>query len=257
MKIVRFCADGSTSYGILEEDGGIRQLAGCPFDSLEESGETTHLDNVSVLAPVGTPRLIGVGLNYLAHAEEGGSTPPELPMLFMLPATAILDPEEPIIYPRQGQNVHYEGELTVIVGKKARRVNEADALDYVFGYTCGNDVSERVIQAKEMGNGCLLIGKGFDTFKPLGPYIATGLDSTNLEMTTRLNGEVKQHTNTDDLIFSVAQLIAYISEAITLLPGDAIMTGTPSGVGPVQPGDVVEIEISGVGVLRNPVVAEE
>ena len=257
MKIVRFCADGSTSYGILEEDGGIRQLAGCPFDSLEESGETTHLDNVSVLAPVGTPRLIGVGLNYLAHAEEGGSTPPELPMLFMLPATAILDPEEPIIYPRQGQNVHYEGELTVIVGKKARRVSEADALDYVFGYTCGNDVSERVIQAKEMGNGCLLIGKGFDTFKPLGPYIATGLDSTNLEMTTRLNGEVKQHTNTDDLIFSVAQLIAYISEAITLLPGDAIMTGTPSGVGPVQPGDVVEIEISGVGVLRNPVVAEE
>ena len=257
MKIVRFCADGSTSYGILEEDGGIRQLAGCPFDSLEESGETTHLDNVSVLAPVGTPRLIGVGLNYLAHAEEGGSTPPELPMLFMLPATAILDPEEPIIYPRQGQNVHYEGELTVIIGKKGRRVSEADALDYVFGYTCGNDVSERVIQAKEMGNGCLLIGKGFDTFKPLGPYIATGLDSTNLEMTTRLNGEVKQHTNTDDLIFSVAQLIAYISEAITLLPGDAIMTGTPSGVGPVQPGDVVEIEISGVGVLRNPVVAEE
>ncbi len=257
MKIVRFCADGSTSYGILEEDGGIRQLAGCPFDSLEESGETTHLDNVSVLAPVGTPRLIGVGLNYLAHAEEGGSTPPELPMLFMLPATAILDPEEPIIYPRQGQNVHYEGELTVIIGKKARRVSEADALDYVFGYTCGNDVSERVIQAKEMGNGCLLIGKGFDTFKPLGPYIATGLDSTNLEMTTRLNGEVKQHTNTDDLIFSVAQLIAYISEAITLLPGDTIMTGTPSGVGPVQPGDVVEIEISGVGVLRNPVVAEE
>ena len=257
MKIVRFCADGSTSYGILEEDGGIRQLAGCPFDSLEESGETTHLDNVSVLAPVGTPRLIGVGLNYLAHAEEGGSTPPELPMLFMLPATAILDPEEPIIYPRQGQNVHYEGELTVIIGKKARRVSEADALDYVFGYTCGNDVSERVIQAKEMGNGCLLIGKGFDTFKPLGPYIATGLDSTNLELTTRLNGEVKQHTNTDDLIFSVAQLIAYISEAITLLPGDTIMTGTPSGVGPVQPGDVVEIEISGVGVLRNPVVAEE
>ena len=257
MKIVRFCADGSTSYGILEDGGGIRQLAGCPFDSLEESGETTHLDNVSVLAPVGTPRLIGVGLNYLAHAEEGGSTPPELPMLFMLPATAILDPEEPIIYPRQGQNVHYEGELTVIIGKKARRVSEADALDYVFGYTCGNDVSERVIQAKEMGNGCLLIGKGFDTFKPLGPYIATGLDSTNLEMTTRLNGEVKQHTNTDDLIFSVAQLIAYISEAITLLPGDTIMTGTPSGVGPVQPGDVVEIEISGVGVLRNPVVAEE
>ena len=177
-------------------------------------------------------------------------------MLFMLPATAILDPEEPIVYPHQGQNVHYEGELSVVIGKKARRVAEADALDYVLGYTCGNDVSERVIQAQEMANGCLLIGKGFDTFKPLGPYIATGLDSTNLELTARLNGEVKQHTNTDDLIFTVAQLIAYISDAVTLLPGDVIMTGTPSGVGPVQPGDVVEIEISGVGVLRNPVVAE-
>ena len=257
MKILRYGANGSTSYGILEEDGAIRQLAGCPFESLDESGETTHLDNVSVLAPIGMPRLIGVGLNYLAHAEESGATPPDQPMLFMLPSTAVLDPEEPIVYPRQGQNVHFEGELSVIIGKKARRVAEADALDYVFGYTCGNDVSERVIQANEMSNGCMLIGKGFDTFKPLGPYIATGLDSTNLELTTRVNGEVKQHTNTDDLIFPVAQLIAYISEAVTLLPGDVIMTGTPSGVGPVQPGDVVEIEISGVGVLRNPVVAEE
>ncbi|MDE0429530.1 MAG: fumarylacetoacetate hydrolase family protein [Caldilineaceae bacterium] len=256
MKILRYTAGGATSYGILEEDGTIRRLASCPFDSLEVSGETANLDDVKVLAPVASPRLIGVGPNYLAHAEEGGKEPPDLPMLFMLPATAILDPEEPIIYPRQGQNVHYEGELTVVIGKKARRVTEADALDCVLGYTCGNDVSERVIQANEMANGCLLIGKGFDTFKPLGPYIATGLDSTDLELTTRLNGEVKQHTNTDDLIFTVAQLIAYISEAVTLLPGDVIMTGTPSGVGPVQPGDVVEIEISGVGVLRNPVVAE-
>ena len=256
MKILRYAAGGAKSYGILEEDGTIRQLASCPFDSLEVSGETAKLDDVKVLAPVASPRLIGVGLNYLAHAEEGGKEPPDLPMLFMLPATAILDPEEPIIYPRQGQNVHYEGELTVVIGKEARRVTEADALDCVLGYTCGNDVSERVIQANEMANGCLLIGKGFDTFKPLGPYIATGLDSTNLELTTRLNGEVKQHTSTDDLIFTVAQLIAYISEAVTLLPGDVIMTGTPSGVGPVQPGDVVEIEISGVGVLRNPVVAE-
>ncbi len=256
MKMLRYSANDEIRFGILEEDGTVRQMTSCPWDSMEESGETTHLDNVRVLAPIGKPRLIGVGLNYLAHAEEGGQTPPDQPMLFMLPSTAILDPEEAIVYPKQGQNVHYEGELTVIMGKKARRVSEADALDHVLGYTCGNDVSERVIQANEMANGCMLIGKGFDTFKPIGPYIATGLDSTNLELTTRLNGEVKQHTNTDDLIFSVAQLIAYISEAITLLPGDVIMTGTPSGVGPVQPGDVVEIEISGVGVLRNPVVAE-
>ena len=256
MKILRYSDNDEVRYGILEEDGTVRQMTSCPWDSMEESGETTHLDNVRVLAPIGKPRLIGVGLNYLAHAEEGGQTPPDQPMLFMLPSTAILDPEEAIVYPKQGQNVHYEGELTVIIGKEARRVTEAEALDCVLGYTCGNDVSERVIQANEMANGCMLIGKGFDTFKPIGPYIATGLDSTNLELTTRVNGEVKQHTNTDDLIFTVAQLIAYISEAITLLPGDVIMTGTPSGVGPVQPGDVVEIEISGVGVLRNPVVAE-
>ena len=256
MKILRYSANDEVRYGILEEDGTVRQMTSCPWDSMEESGETTHLDNVRVLAPIGKPRLIGVGLNYLAHAEEGGQTPPDQPMLFMLPSTAILDPEEAIVYPKQGQNVHYEGELTVIIGKEARRVTEGEALDCVLGYTCGNDVSERVIQANEMANGCMLIGKGFDTFKPIGPYIATGLDSTNLELTTRVNGEVKQHTNTDDLIFTVAQLIAYISEAITLLPGDVIMTGTPSGVGPVQPGDVVEIEISGVGVLRNPVVAE-
>lgn len=257
MKILRYSANDEVRYGILEEDGTVRQMTSCPWNSMEESGETTHLDNVRVLAPIGKPRLIGVGLNYLAHAEEGGQTPPDQPMLFMLPSTAILDPEEAIVYPKQGQNVHYEGELTVIIGKEARRVSEADALDCVLGYTCGNDVSERVIQANEMANGCMLIGKGFDTFKPIGPYIATGLDSTNLELTTRVNGEVKQHTNTDDLIFTVAQLIAYISEAITLLPGDVIMTGTPSGVGPVQPGDEVEIEISGIGVLRNPVVAEE
>ncbi len=256
MKILRYSVDGAASYGILEEDGAIRQLAGSPFESLAESGETTQLDRVRVLAPIAMPRLIGVGLNYLAHAEESGATPPEQPMLFMLPSTAILDPEAAIVYPRQGQNVHYEGELAVLIGQKARRVAEADALDSVFGYTCGNDVSERVIQAAEMSQGCLLIGKGFDTFKPLGPYIATGLDPTNLELTTRLNGAVKQQTNTDDLIYSVAQLVSYISEAITLLPGDVIMTGTPSGVGPVQPGDVVEIEISGIGVLRNPVVAE-
>ena len=146
--------------------------------------------------------------------------------------------------------------MAVIIGKQTRRVSETEALDYVLGYTCGNDISERVIQFAEMEMGCMLLGKGFDTFCPLGPVIATGLDPTNLDIKTRLNGEVKQDSNTADLLFSVAHLVSYISAVMTLLPGDVIMTGTPSGVGPIAPGDTVELEISGVGVLRNPVVAE-
>ena len=256
MKVLRYSADGVTNYGILEEDGTVRQLTGSPFDNLDTSGTVTHLDRVRVLAPIEAPRVIGVGLNYAAHAAEGGHSPPESPMLFMKPSTTVIATEKAIVYPRQGAEVHYECELAVVIGKMARRVSEADALDYVLGYTCGNDISERVIQSAEMAMGCMLLGKGFDTFCPLGPAIATGLDPTNLDIQTRLNGTVKQHSNTSDLLFSVARLISYISDAMSLLPGDVIMTGTPSGVGPITPGDVVEIEISGVGILRNPVVAE-
>jgi 2-keto-4-pentenoate hydratase/2-oxohepta-3-ene-1,7-dioic acid hydratase in catechol pathway len=257
MKILRYSADGDTHYGILEDDGTIRQLAGSPFDSLDATDTVTHLDQVRVLAPVESPRVIGVGLNYATHARESGKTPPDIPMLFMKPSTAVIGPEEPIVYPSGREVVHYEAELAVVIGKTARGVSEDEALDYVLGYTCGNDVSERVTQHKEMSVGCLLIGKGYDTFCPTGPCIATGLDPTNLTVMARLNGVEKQNSNTSDLIFSVANLISYTSQAISLLPGDVIMTGTPAGVGPIAPGDVVEIEVSGVGVLRNPVVAEE
>ena len=256
MKILRYRSDGEVSYGILDEGGRIRQLVASPFDSLDTNGTVAHLDQVTVLAPVENPRIIGVGLNYAAHAREAGKEPPAFPMLFMKPTLTAIGPEEPIIYPHQGKEVHYECELAVIIGKQTRRVLEAAALDYVLGYTCGNDISERVIQFAEMEMGCMLLGKGFDTFCPLGPVIATGLDPTNLDIKTRLNGEVKQDSNTADLLFSVAHLVSYISAVMTLLPGDVIMTGTPSGVGPIAPGDTVEIEISGVGVLRNPVVAE-
>ncbi|MBM3265450.1 MAG: fumarylacetoacetate hydrolase family protein [candidate division Zixibacteria bacterium] len=256
MKILRYQENGQTHYGILEENGVIRQLAGSPFDSLKPTGGTTRLDRVKILAPIAQPRIFGVGLNYAAHAAEGGKEPPPQPMLFMLPWTAVIGPEDKIVYPKQGKNIHFEGELAVVIGKKAKDVSEAEALDCVLGYTCGNDISERVIQRAEMAQGCMLIGKGFDTFKPMGPFISTGLDPTDLDLSTRVNGEVKQHSNTSDLIFPVATLIAYISDAITLLPGDVIMTGTPAGVGPIQPGDVIEIEIEGIGVLRNGVTAE-
>ncbi len=257
MKIVRYRADGIINFGIMEEDGTIRELVGTPFDSLNPSGSVTQLSDVHLLAPVEAPRIIGVGLNYAEHAREIGKELPTKPMLFMKPSTTAIGPDETIIYPRQGKNVHYEAELAVVIGSPARRVSEAKALDYVLGYTCGNDVSERTIQFAEMEMGAMLIGKGFDTFCPLGPCITTDLDPGNLQVQARLNGQVKQNERTSDLIFSVAELISYISAAFTMLPGDVIMTGTPSGVGPFVPGDVVEIEVEGIGTLRNPVVAEE
>ena len=257
MRIVRYRADGNINFGTMEEDGTIHELVDSPFESLNPSGNLTHLSDVQLLAPVEAPRIIGVGLNYAEHAREVGKDLPSEPMLFMKPSTTAIGQDEAIIYPRQGKNVHYEAELAVVIGSSARRVSEAEALNYVLGYTCGNDVSERTIQFAEMQAGTMLIGKGFDTFCPLGPCIATDLDPGNLQVQARLNGEVKQNERTSDLIFSVAELISYISTAFTMLPGDVIMTGTPSGVGPFVPGDVVEIEVEGVGILKNPVVAEE
>jgi 2-keto-4-pentenoate hydratase/2-oxohepta-3-ene-1,7-dioic acid hydratase in catechol pathway len=153
--------------------------------------------------------------------------------------------------------VDFECELAVVIGKQGRRIPPEDVDAHILGFTCANDVSERPIQFSEMEAGCLLIGKGFDTFCPLGPVIATGLDHRNLGISTRLNGEVKQKSNTADLVFSVSTLVSYISQAITLRPGDVIITGTPQGIGPMLPGDLVEIEIEGIGILRNLVIAEE
>ena len=257
MKYIRYAVDNHISYGRLENDGTVRQLSHSPLEN-GESMETVHpMETVRLLSPLAAPRVFGVGLNYLSHAREAGKPTPPIPMLFMKPGTTVIGPGEPIVYPLQGTEVHFEAELAVVIGRQARRVSEADALKFVFGYTCANDVSERVIQFAEMERGCLLIGKSFDSFCPLGPVIATGLDPANLEVISRVNGKERQHACTADLIFSVAHLIAYISDAITLLPGDVILTGTPAGVGPVQPGDVVEIEVPQIGTLSNPVVAEE
>ncbi len=212
---------------------------------------------VELLAPVEAPRIFGVGLNYVSHAREMNLPQPDLPMLFMKPTTTVTGPEAPIIYPLEAENLHFEAEVAVVIGRQARRVAKSEAEGIILGYTCGNDVSERVIQYAEMDQGCLLIGKGYDSFNPLGPAIATGLDPAGLTLLGRVNGEERQRIETSDLIYSIPYLVSYLSQAITLLPGDVIMTGTPAGVGPVVPGDEVEIEIEGVGVLRNPVVAED
>jgi len=256
MKFVRYRADARQHYGRLHDDGTIERLKGSPLESSAPSGERDRLAAVKLLAPVDPPRVFGVGLNYAAHAREAGQPVPQFPMLFMKPPTAVIGPEDPIVYPRQGKRVDYECELAVVIGRKVRRIPEAQALEAVFGYTCANDVSERSIQFAEMKTGSMVIGKSFDSFCPLGPVIATGISPGNLDISTRLNGETKQKSNTSDLIFGVAKLVAYLSDAITLLPGDVIITGTPAGIGPMQAGDTVEIEIEKIGVLRNPVTAE-
>lgn len=255
MRIIRYTVDGAVHYGSLDGEK-IDRLARSPFEGLETGGEVDEMGAVRILAPLDAPRVFGLAYNYVSHVNETARELPEVPVLFMKPSTAVIGPQEAIVYPRDGELVHFEGELVAVIGRTARHVAATDALDYVLGYTCGNDVSDRITQRRESRFGCLLAGKGYDTFAPLGPVIATGLDPASLHLTTRVNGQVRQDASTADLLFSVPEAIAYLSRFMTLLPGDAIMTGTPAGVGPIVPGDEIEVEIDGIGVLRNHVVAE-
>lgn len=199
-------------------------------------------------------KVVGIGQNYRAHAAEMGKAVPEEPVIFLKPPSAVIAAGDAIVRPRGYQRVDFEGELGVVIGRRARRVKAADALDYVMGLTCVNDVSCRDLQARD---GQWARAKGFDSFCPVGPRIVSGLDPADLRITTRLNGEVKQDSRTSDMIFPVPVLIEVITRAMTLEVGDVITTGTPRGVGPITPGDRVEIEIEGVGVLANPVTDEE
>lgn len=197
-------------------------------------------------------KIVGIGQNYRAHAAEMGKGIPAEPLMFLKPPSALLAEGEAIERPDGYLRVDYEGELGVVIGRRAREVSVEDALAYVEGYTCVNDVTVRDLQQKD---GQWTRAKGFDTFCPVGPAIALGLDPRDLRITTRVNGVVKQDSRTSDMIFDVATLVAFVSRHMTLEPGDLITTGTPQGVGNLVPGDVVEVEIEGVGVLRNPVVA--
>jgi 2-keto-4-pentenoate hydratase/2-oxohepta-3-ene-1,7-dioic acid hydratase in catechol pathway len=199
------------------------------------------------------PKIIGVGTNYRAHAAEMGKPVPDEPLLFFKPNTALLSDGAPIVRPTGSWRVDFEGELGVVIGKRCRKVREADAMSVIEGYTIVNDVTVRDLQKKD---GQFTRAKGFDTFCPVGPRIVPGLDPTRLRVVTRQNGQVRQDSPVSDLIFSVPRLIEVISRVMTLEPGDLISTGTPSGVGPIVPGDVIEIEIEGIGILRNPVVEE-
>lgn len=253
---VRYDTGAATRTGRLLDDDTIEAVDGTPFGGARPTGERVALDSVRLVAPVAPRRVFGIGLNYVNHIREVGAKTPEVPLVFMKPDSAVIGPGEAVVYPREGAEVHYEAELTIVIGRRARRVPAARALDVVLGYCCGNDISERVIQRVEMGMGALVVSKGYDTFCPLGPWIATDVDPSDLRVCARVNGQTRQDSRTSDLLFGVEALVEYLSSAITLEPGDVILTGTPAGVGPVVPGDVMEIEIEGLGVLRNPVVAE-
>lgn len=257
MRIARFRAGGKTRYGIVVNDV-VRGIRGNPFSSrsgsaLQEDGSAYGLREVRLLAPCQPTKIIALGVNYRSHAEETGIPLPTRPLIFMKPSTAVIGPEDTIKLPPSPKlRVDYEGELAVVVGKRARNVKEEDAGKYILGYTCCDDVTDRYAQRDD---GQWTRAKGYDTFAPLGPWIETSLDPACLKIETRVNGEVKQSGNTADQVFSVQALVCFISGIMTLLPGDVISTGTPAGIGRLNHGDTVEVSIEGIGTLRNFVAA--
>ena len=263
MRIARFTTGDDPRYGIVtgdiddlgipDEDSVITALAGDPlYVGLQPTDEQVRLADARLLSPV-LPRskVVGIGRNYAAHAAEMGSDLPDEPLMFLKPNTSVIGPGDPIFYPRQTENLHYEGELAVVIGRICRDVPAEKYADVVHGYTVGNDVTARDLQRKD---GQFTRAKGFDSFCPLGPWIETELDVSDLRVQTFLNGEVRQDGRTSDLIFDVPTLIAHVTSVMTLLPGDVILTGTPEGVGPMEAGDEVEISVQGIGNLTNKVV---
>jgi 2-keto-4-pentenoate hydratase/2-oxohepta-3-ene-1,7-dioic acid hydratase in catechol pathway len=238
-----------TGY-VVEEGGAHRALEGDLFGDWRAGADVPA--PTQLLAPVMPSKIVCIGLNYKDHAAEQGKPLPAEPLIFLKPSSAIVHPGEPIRLPAGVGRVDYESELAVVIGRRATSVSEADALSHVLGLTCMNDVTARDLQKKD---GRYTRAKGFDTFAPLGPCIATGLDADNLAVSGWLNGEVRQQSSTRELIFPVATLIAYISRIMTLLPGDIVSTGTPAGIGPLTDGDEMIVRVEGIGDLRNPVVA--
>jgi len=251
MKIVRYRHDGRDGYGALEGDR-ITPLDGTIGSLVPAAGAAPiALGAVRLLAPATPSKIVAIGLNYADHAAEGKRELPKEPMLFIKPSTALIGPGAAIVYPPQSTNLHHEGELAIVIAT-ASQVAAADADRYILGYTCANDVTARDLQRRDVQ---FTRGKGFDTFAPLGPWIVTGLDPADLAIETRVNGVVRQQSRTSMLIFNCAYLVSFISHVMTLLPGDVISTGTPAGVGPMQVGDVVEVEIEEIGCLKNPIAA--
>ena len=265
MRVARFASDDDDpKFGVVGEDDGVPMIAVLTGDPLYAgfnlTGQKVKVDDVRLLAPV-IPRskVVCVGKNYAAHAAEMGGEVLDEPLIFLKPNTSVIGPGEPIFYPPQSNDVHYEGELAVVIGRICRDISAEDAHKVIFGYTVANDVTARDLQARD---GQWARAKGFDTFCPLGPWIETNFDPTDKSVETHLSSpggvdELRQSGRTSDMVFPVPAIIEYVSSFMTLLPGDVILTGTPDGVGPMQVGDDVSITVEGIGTLKNKVVSRD
>ncbi|MBI2940065.1 MAG: fumarylacetoacetate hydrolase family protein [Chloroflexi bacterium] len=250
MKVVRYRGEAGPAFGVLEGDS-VYTIVGDVFGKFRPGERVGAVKELVLLAPCEPTKIVGVGLNYRDHAREAGVPAPEEPVLFVKPSTAAIGPDADIVWPARVERVDFEAEMAVVIGRRAHDVAVADALAYVLGYTCGNDVTARDLQRRD---GQWMRAKSYDTFCPLGPYVAVGIDPSNLPITSRLNGDVRQHSATSNLIFGVPELVSFISHVMTLLPGDVILTGTPGRYGTMRAGDVVEIEVGPIGPLRNRLV---
>ena len=251
MRYIRFqIGNGPASYGVLRGDQ-VRRLDGDIFHGYRETFEENELQSVHLLAPVNPGKIIGIGANYKSFLDAKKREYPKRPRIFLKPASSIIGDRDAIICPDKSHEIHFEGELGVIIGKTCSQISEENAMSNVFGYTCVNDVTDRTMLEED---GIWDRGKGVNTFFPIGPCITDEIDGMNVELETRVNGEVRQHRNTSDMYFSISQLIAYISNYMTLNPGDVIATGTPVGTGCLNILDTVEVEIKGIGTLRNQMI---
>lgn len=251
MKIYRFKHRNRTLYGILREDT-LFPLKGSVFKRFEVEEEGVPISEVTLLPPVKPSKIVAIGLNYKNHAMERGKSIPEEPLIFLKPSSAVIGPRDIIVYPKMAKRVDYEGELALIIKKKVHLVSHRQNIeDYILGYTCLNDITARDLQEKD---GQATRAKSFDTFAAIGPCIATDIDPSQLRIKTFLNGKLKQSAKTNNLIFPVPFLVKFISEIMTLYPGDIVSTGTPAGVGPMSPGDRVDVQIEGIGTLSNTVM---
>ncbi|CAB4575452.1 unannotated protein [freshwater metagenome] len=249
MRLARFSLDGQVHNGVVESDR-IHQLAGSFFDAVEKTGHSFSFAEVTLLTPVEPSKVICIGLNFKDHAAEIGQNPQDEPLMFFKPPSSLIATGEKIVIPPQTKKAELEVELALVVGKKAKNISEADAKSYILGYTIANDVTARDVQFSDLQ---WARSKGFDTFGPLGPWIETDFQTANKKLISRVNGEVRQSGNTQEMIASPEALIAYVSQNLTLFPGDVILTGSPAGISGFQSGDLVECEIEGIGTLSNPV----
>ncbi len=253
MRIVRYQADGgATTYGWILDDK-VGEIEGDPFGKYRRRDANTPLANVKLLAPCVPSKIVCVGRNYVEHAKELGNAVPKIPLIFLKPPSAVINPGDKIILPPQSKQVEHEAELVAVIGRRGRNFTAEEAKKYIFGYTVGNDVTARDLQRTDEQ---WTRAKGFDTFCPFGPWIDTEFNIADALITCKVNGQPRQMASTRDMVFNVGMLIAYISSVMTLEPGDLVFTGTPSGVGPLVDGSEVVVEIEGLGVLRNPVGVE-